>query len=235
MLLDAGSEISSVQILLQRVEAASADRMEHLEKSIDRLTLHVYSNPQRQREQFAYFIDDGVMVGCSDANYIEELAKRWLGQASTSRKTLADNRKFTSIMSRCVGTEGERPQVSFFADPLDIARQLIPRNAGSTMVMAMLPALGIDGIEAVGGSWIVSPPDFDSITHMHLPLKSPRRAVLSLLRPKSGSTAPEEWIPDSVACYATINWDLASTLRCRTPVQSISWRRCLGDRSLRKR
>lgn len=81
------------------------------------------------------------------------------------------------------------------------------------MVLAMLPALGIDGIEAVGGSSIIAPPDFDSISHFHLSLGSPRRGILSLLRPKSGSTTPEAWVPDSVASYSTINWDLASTLQ----------------------
>ncbi len=212
VLLDAGEEISSVQVLLQRIEAAGQGRMEHLEKPVGRLTLHRYENMERAREQFAYFIDGGVMVGCTDADYVEELAEVWLGNGGSDRKTLADNRKFTQIMSRCVGTEGERPHLSFFADPLSMVRQFAPRNASTTMVMAVLPALGVDGIEAVGGSWIVAPPDFDSITHFHLLLGSPRRAVLSLLRPKSGSTTPEDWVPDTVASYSTINWDLLSTV-----------------------
>ncbi len=211
ILLDAGDEIASVQVLLQRMEEAGADRMQHSQKEIDRLTLHRYDNPNREAEQFAYFIDDGVMIGCSDADYLEELASDWLGQA-TNRETLAENRKFVSIMSRCVGTEGERPQVSFYADPLAMIRQFSPRNASTTMALAMLPPLGLDGIEAVGGSWIVAPPDFDSISHFHVLLSSPRRSVLSLVRPKSGSTTPEAWVPDTVASYSTINWDLASTL-----------------------
>lgn len=212
VLLDAGEEISSVQVLLQRIEAAGQGRMEHREKPVGRLTLHRYENMERAREQFAYFIDGGVMVGCTDADYVEELANVWLGNGAADRKTLADNRKFTQIMSRCVGTEGERPHLSFFADPLAMVRQFAPRNASTTMVMAVLPALGVDGIEAVGGSWIVAPPDFDSIAHFHLLLGSPRRAVLSLLRPKSGSTTPEDWVPDTAASYSTINWDLLSTV-----------------------
>jgi hypothetical protein len=211
ILLDAGEEIASVQVLLRRIESAGADRMVHSEKTIDRLLLHRYDNPNRQQEQFGYFIDNGVMVGCTDANYLEELARVWLGGVG-NHKALADNRRFISIMSRCVGTEGERPHLSFFVDPLAIVRQFSPRNAGTTMVMAVLPALGLDGFEAIGGSWIVAPPDFDSIAHFHVLLASPRRSVLSLLRPKSGSTTPEDWIPDSVAAYTTINWDLASTL-----------------------
>ncbi len=50
----------------------------------------------------------------------------------------------------------------------------------------MLPAFGLDGIQGLGGSWIVAPPDFDSIAHFHVLLGSPRRSILGLLRPKSG-------------------------------------------------
>jgi hypothetical protein len=211
LLLDAGEEVTSVQVILQRMRE-SARNMVHEEKNVDRLTLHRYQNPDRRRQQFAYFIDSGVVVACSDADYLEQLALRWLGQAADS-SSLADNRKFTSIMSRCVGTAGERPQLSFYADPLEIIRQFVPRNAGTSMALAMLPALGLDGIEALGGSTIIAPPDFDSISHFHISLSSPRRGVLSLLRPKAGSTSPEAWVPDSVAGYSTLNWDWASTLQ----------------------
>ncbi len=211
VLLDAGQEISSVQVLLNRMHEAATD-MVHEEKAFERLTLHRYQHPERRRQRIAYFIDDGVIIATSDPDYAEVLAARWLGLPSDDG-VLADNRKFTSMMARCVGTAGERPQVSFYVDPLEIVRQLLPRTATTSMVLAMLPALGIDGIEAVGGSAIIAPPDFDSISHFHLSLSSPRRGILSLLRPKSGSTTPEPWVPDSIAGYSTINWDLASTLQ----------------------
>ncbi|MEM7476057.1 MAG: hypothetical protein AAF483_13770 [Planctomycetota bacterium] len=211
MMLDAGEEISSIKVLLARMEEA-AENLVHEEKAMDRLTLHRFRNPDRQREQFAYFIDEGVIIACTNADYAEKLAEKWLGKLEDA-ETLADNRTFTSLMSRCVGTEGERPQVSFYIDPLAIVRQFTPRSTTTQMTLALLPALGVDGVEAVGGSWIVSPPDFDSITHFHIQLGSPRRAILGLLRPKSGSTEPEEWVPESVASYSTINWDIASTVQ----------------------
>ncbi len=127
--------------------------------------------------------------------------------------TLAENRKFTSIMGRCVGTQGERPQASFYIDPLALIRQLSPRNATSTMVFAVLPALGLNDIQAIGGSWIVAPEKFDAITHFHVLLGSPRRAILALVRPKTGSITPEAWVPASVGSYSTINWDAQSTLK----------------------
>lgn len=211
LLLDAGDEISSVELLLERIEER-APNLVRTEKTIDRLTLYRYSNPNRQREQAAYFIDQGVMVACSDAGYLEQLAEVWLGNAG-DRETLADNGTFTTIMSRCVGTEGERPQVAFYVDPLAIVRKLAPKTTAVQMGLAVLPALGIDGIKGVGGSLIFAPADFDSINHFHVELSSPRRSILGLIRPKSGPTSPEAWVPDSVASYSTINWDLISTLK----------------------
>lgn len=212
LLLDAGEEITGVQVMLERLEKSMSADMQHSQKVIDRLTLHLYQNPNRERERFGYFIDNGVMIATTDPNYLEQLSAVWLGTAG-EWSSLADNRRFTGILSRCVGTQGERPQLSFYADPMAIVRQFTPSTATSSMVLAMLPAFGLDGIQGVGGSWIVAPPDFDSIAHLHLSLESPRRSIMGLLRPKKGSTTPEDWVPESVASYSTINWDFASTLK----------------------
>lgn len=212
IMMDAGEEISGVQVILDRMRGSIDERMVHSEQQLGSLTLHRFANPERARDQFGYFIDQGVFVGCSNLTGLERLATRWSG-AQVDWPSLADNRRFTSIMGRCVGAQGERPHVSFFADPLSLGRNLSPRNASSTMVFAMLPALGLDDIQGVGGSWIVAPPDFDSISHFHVLLGSPRRAILALIRPKTGSTMPEDWVPASVASYMTINWDAASTLQ----------------------
>lgn len=212
IMMDAGDEISGVQVVLDRVLTAVSERMTHEEKKLGSLTLHLFSNPERAREQFGYFIDQGVFIACSDLVGLERLATRWSG-GPVDWPTLADNRRFTTIMSRCVGTQGERPQISFYADPLAFFRQVVPASAGTGVVLAMLPTLGLNDIEAIGGSTIIAPPDFDSISHFHLLLGSPRRAVLALVRPKSGSTTPEDWVPASVSSYSTINWDIASTLQ----------------------
>ena len=212
IMMDAGEEISGVQVILDRVRSSIDQRMVHSETQLGSLTLHQFTNPERANERFGYFIDQGVFIACSDLTGLERLAQRWSG-APVDWPALAENRRFTSIMGRCVGTQGERPHVSFFADPLAIIRQVTPRSASTSFAFALLPALGLDDIQAVGGSCIVAPPDFDAISHFHVLLGSPRRAVLALLRPKSGSTVPEDWVPASVGSYSTINWDAASTLQ----------------------
>lgn len=212
VMMDAGEEIAGVQVLLERMQEQLPVTMEHVETKLGSLTLHHYANPDRANEQFGYFIDQGVFVGCSNLTALERLAKKWSGQA-VDWPSLAENRQFTSIMGRCVGTQGERPHASFFVDPLALVRQLSPPTATTTMVFAVLPTLGLNDIQAAGGSIILSPPDFDSINHFHVLLGSPRRAILALVRPKTGSITPENWVPASTASYSTLNWDAASTIK----------------------
>ena len=212
ILIDAGEDISGIHVMLQRMDAQSRGEADHLQKNVDRLTLHCYQNRVNADQQFAYFVDRNVLVACSSISYVEDLAAVWLGQAG-DRKTLADNPRFTSIMTRCVGTEGERPQLSFYLDPLAMLREMAPPDPQTMIFLAMLPTLGLDGLEAIGGSWIVAPPDFDSIGHIHVLMRSPRRGVLGLLLPKTGKTQPEDWVPDSVASYTTLNWDIQASFQ----------------------
>jgi|688.fasta_scaffold12510_6 hypothetical protein len=212
MMIDAGDEIASIQVMLQRMGADAGQEAEHLQKDVSGLILHSYQSKADESQQFSYFIDQGVFIACTSMDYIQDLAQIWLGEAG-QRKTLADNQRFLTIMKRCVGTEGERPQISFYADPMALLRGITPASPQSAMMLAMLPPLGLDGLEAIGGSWIVAPADFDSIGHIHVLMSSPRRAILDLVRPKEGDVQPEDWVPESVSGYMTINWDLQSTLK----------------------
>ncbi len=112
-----------------------------------------------------------------------------------------------------MGAAGERPQVSFYADPIAIVREVIKQNGNAAMVAAFLPVLGVDGIQGVGGSLILRPDEFDSISHLHLQLASPRKNLMEVIRPKNGSVTPEDWVPEDVSTYMTMNWDFKRTLK----------------------
>jgi hypothetical protein len=217
ILLEAGDQLPAVEILLERIESQIESRgAERTNSKIGSVNTVRWMAPtidgtQNSDRQFGYFIDSGVVVLTSDANYIDQLAKVWTGNA-VDHVPLTSNRKFTSILTRCVGADGERPQVSFYADPYSLAKELTAGNTAASLVMGLLPSLGVDGIQAVGGSLIMAPKDFDSIAHAHLLLANPRRGVLQVLRPKRGSTDPQPWVSEDVSSYMAVNWDVAATL-----------------------
>ncbi len=212
-LLEAGDELPAVELMIGRLESRiSSSGGTKSTKEVGKITVNQIRNGTREDQQLGFFLNAGVLVVCNNAEYAETLAQIWQG-SGIDHKSLADNRDFTTIMSRCVGTTGERPQASFYANPLALYREVAKANSSSLFVLATLKTLGIDGIKGLGGSAILAPNDFDSILHAHLLLDTNRRGVLRAVRPKSGSTEPEAWVNDKVVSYGTMNWDVAKTLK----------------------
>jgi hypothetical protein len=212
VLLEAGDEMPAVEILLERLEERLSNAgAEKRTKEVGELTLIGWRDPNRNERQMGYFIHQGCLVISSQVDEAEKLAQRWTGNG-IDFKPLSDNRRFTTIMSRCVGVEGERPQASFYVDPIAIFKEVIKGNPNGTMALTFLPVLGLDGVQGVGGSLILQTKEFDSVTHLHLLLASPRKNLLDVIRPKSGPTDPEDWVAEDAGSYITVNWDVKKTL-----------------------
>ncbi len=212
-LVEAGEEMPTLELIVDRAEERIQSRGGHSdEKKIGSITVTQWRDPNRRDRQFGYFIDSGVLVFSLNADHIETLAKVWTNNG-INHVPLSENRRFTSILSQCVGIEGERPQVSFYVDPMALAKELTKNNPMAAATMVMLPALGIDGIQAIGGSLIMAPKGFDSLFHAHLLLASPRRGFLEVVRPKTGNTDPQNWVAEDVESYMTANWNTSQTLK----------------------
>ncbi len=158
----------------------------------------------------AYCERDGVVLFASDVDLLKEIIGVWDGDEGAA--TLADNREFTAIMRRSAGTKDERPQITFFVDPIEFFRNVTRGNFGAQATLALLPSLGLDGVKAAGGSIIFATEDFDSISHFHLMLDNPREGVLEMLALESGDLVPEDWVPRDAASYMTVYWNLEKTV-----------------------
>lgn len=210
-LIEAGDELPALELMVGRLEQRlQSQGAEKTTKEVGKISVVQFSGGARQR--FGYFVDSGVLVFSATPEGAETLAQIWQG-SGIDHKPLADNREFTSILSRCVGTAGERPQVSFYVNPIALYRESAKQSSGTLVVLATLKSLGIDGIKGVGGSAIMAPNDFDSIFHAHLLLDTNRRGALRAVRPKSGPTEPEPWVNDQVVSYGTLNWDFSKTIK----------------------
>jgi hypothetical protein len=153
-------------------------------------------------------IRDGSVLVTTSKELMEYTLKAWSGEGKD--KTLADNDRFNSIMSRCAGSVDDPPQISFFVDPIELVRTLARGNFAATG-LALIPVLGLDGIQGVGGSMTFATGEFDDVQHLHILLDSPRAGVLQVLAMKSGDTTPEGWVPPDVITYSTLNWDFQHT------------------------
>jgi hypothetical protein len=212
-LIEAGDELPALELIVARAEEQIQTRGGFQEKlDIGRIQVIEWESESRRDRQFGYFVDAGCLVFSTNARQIESLAKIWTGNG-VDHKPLADNRKFTSILTRCVGLDGERPQVSFYVDPFAIVKEVNKNNPVALAMLPILTGLGLDGLQAVGGSAIFVPKGFDSLVHAHILFDNPRRGLLEVVRPASGDTTPQAWVAEDVATYLTVNWKIGVTYR----------------------
>ncbi|HMC12030.1 MAG TPA: hypothetical protein VKH44_12100, partial [Pirellulaceae bacterium] len=125
-------------------------------------------------------------------------------------KTLADYDKYNTVMNRCLDQGDEQPQISWYVDPIALIRRLASGSLAATG-LALFPVLGLDGLEAVGGTMTFSTGEFDQVQHFHVLLNNPRVGVIDAIGLRPGDVSPEAWVPGVCVTYSTIHWDLRHT------------------------
>jgi hypothetical protein len=207
LILDTGDHLSSAQGLLDRItDAASQSGIEITQETAHETTIQLFDGGGRNGngDGASYFEKDGTIVAATKLDVLKQLLAVWNGEKGS---TLADNRKFTTIMSRC-GDPAQKPQLVWFIDPIEMIKALGRNNTGARVGLAMLPTLGLDGISALGGTSRMDVDEFDSMAHTHLLLEHPRSGVLKAIAFTTGDTTPERWVPADIATYMTVRPDL---------------------------
>ncbi|MGY8766904.1 MAG: hypothetical protein ACKVH8_00565 [Pirellulales bacterium] len=156
----------------------------------------------------AYVIKDDTLILSNKTAALEDILEYW----DTPRESsLYDNHKFTTIISSSRGTKDEPAQLTWYVDPIELIRIASKNIPGSSLVLVFLPVLGVDGIQAVGGSSIMATEDFDTVSHLHVMLERPRSGVIEMIAPKNTNPTPDDWVPADVTTYMTLDWDVDQT------------------------
>jgi hypothetical protein len=221
MLMDVGESRPTVEKLIERGEAEMAN--DGWARATEKLVGHevvVHRRGENQGEQVVHFFMGDTLTIATNEAVAGDLIRRWKGEEPEGDEdddeqhgVLADNDKFVTIMNRCKGSKDARPQLTWFVDPIELARGVTRGNLGRQAAMAILPVLGLDGVQGVGGSLTLAAEDFDMIAHVHLSLDTPRSGVVEMVAFRPGDTTPEPWVPHDVASYTTLNWDMDLTYR----------------------
>ena len=128
-----------------------------------------------------------------------------------SGRSLAQNNKFVTILRHCRRANDPPPNLIFFVDPIGLIRQFNKGNAGMAVAMATFPALGIDGISAVGATMTFSTGRYESLSHFHLLLDNPRSGVLQVIAFEPGDTTPQPFIAADTESFFTWNWNVRTS------------------------
>ncbi|MEW4561702.1 hypothetical protein AB1K70_04205 [Bremerella sp. JC770] len=153
----------------------------------------------------AICIHENVLVLSNRIEVVEDTLEHWSGDREDS---LASDDRFSTIVSSSRGTKDEPAQMIWYINPIDGMRNVTRNQSGAAYIMGFLPVLGLDGVKAIGGSYIAATEDFDTIGHLHIMLERPRTGVIEMIALKNASTEPEGWVPEDVTNYMTSNWDL---------------------------
>jgi hypothetical protein len=163
-----------------------------------------------QSDAVCLFAREGTVVVSSNLELSKQFIDLWGG--SSEFRTLADNPAFAAIMQQSVGTKQERPQLSWFLDAVGLFRNVGRGNLTMQVAISLLNPLGLDGVEGMGGSLIMTTEDFDTIGHFHILVRSPRRGIPKMLALVSGDNEPEPWVPQDIVSYMTLHWDVKTTI-----------------------
>lgn len=209
VLLDTGEQNPTVDKLLelgdtQLVQTGAAKQ----EETVEGTPVTIYQFPGPANRQLLRFRKDGTLVIGSNIEVVKSVLSAWnSGQA----ETLRDNTRFAAVMSHARPAGAESPQFTWFVDPIGLARGAGQNNPAMQIGLAALPALGLDGLESIGGSLTFATEQFDAIIRLHIMLASPRSGVVDLISFTNGDTTPERWVPADVSSYTTVYWDVQKT------------------------
>jgi hypothetical protein len=157
-----------------------------------------------------YFIErDGMVVIATSKPIMEAVISNLTGAGI--EKSLSETEKYNLVISRCMGQGDEQPQITWFADPIAFIRRMATGTQASIGI-ALFPVLGLDGVQAAGGTMTFASGEFDEVHHYHLLLSNPRTGVVDAIGLSSGDMTPESWVPADCVSYSTIHWDLRHTL-----------------------
>ncbi len=126
-------------------------------------------------------------------------------------RTLAENERFATIIKNCRRPQDPPPQLVFFIDPIELARNVGRGNSGLQFALGLFPALGVDGLMAIGGAITYATDEYDALAQLHVLLENPRSGVLLLPAFQAGDTAPQPFVPLAVESYMAWNWNLRTT------------------------
>ena len=148
-------------------------------------------------------------AGATPANEGEDATKPEPPQFSG--RTLAENDHFVTVLRSCRRPQDPPPNVIIFVDPIGLLREFGRDSAGLKIAMAMFPALGIDGISAIGGTETIATDEYDALFHMHVLLENPRAGVIQVINFEPGEITPQPWVPEGIETVMTSHWNVRAS------------------------
>jgi hypothetical protein len=211
ILLDTGTQLASARGLWLRLsQFLDKSGATKSQETIAGTTVSIYDGLGPQKRKVMFFEKDTCLVLASSLQVVRPILDAWNGSPA---KTLGENPSFAAILRQCRGEKGEESQVTWYVDPVSLLKAAGQRNPGVQLAVAMLPTLGLDGLQGAGGTLAFDVGQFDEITQAHLLLENPRSGVFDVLCLAPGDSTPEPWVPNDAVRYLTFHWEFKRSFK----------------------
>ncbi len=209
-LVEAGDNIDDLMRLIDKLESTVIEGgyVRRTSENAGTEIIHLLP-PRAASSELEYFVRDGTLIFGLGHRVAQDALDRWIEK--NDDPTLADRTDFASVMSRCIGAEETRPQVTFFVDAYHLVERVVKRQSMAAFFWPLVDQLGLSKFRGIGGSLFRGGDDFESILHVHVLIDPPRDGLFGVLRPETVDTIPPDWIPSDVSSYTTLHWDFEKT------------------------
>jgi hypothetical protein len=223
--LDAGESDQTVAKLLAKgTEAAEEHGAKRSTEEFEGTELIIHTRQKEDAgdkneddvpERIAYFRKDSYVVSSSDVDTLKSIITRWDGK---HEQTFAETDIYRQLVAACRDEQNDNPPaLTWFIDPIGLVKGVLTSDPRAntpqmTLMLTMLPTLGIDKFKAVGGTVDLATGDYDTITRTLVYLDSPPTGVINLFQFPAISHAPPKWVPAQSEAYFGLNWDLGKAV-----------------------
>jgi len=218
MTADAGKNTQTMDDVLTRAtEQSKTAGAKVSTESFQDATLHLIQPPSPPKDESKGQAKDETLepviwtrqgstffVG-SDANLVKDL----LAHAQGRDDALAGNESFVQLQKKL----GADAQVVWFVDLIKLLKMVAQSSAKGNAAQAqqteaMLQVLGLNGLKAAAGSFVLNTGSFDSVSRSIMLAPAPVQGALRVFQLPKVNLRPEPWVPASVSSYQTYSWDL---------------------------
>lgn len=169
--------------------------------------------PVRPARTLCWFRKENLLVVSNRPEMAKVIYAFWTGNPKDEDgkpfRRLSDSGKFVTTYDKLKGLDGQDADLIVYADPIKWVRVALRGNFAALAVTGFFPTLGLDGIQAVGGSidFLGGDGEYEDVQRLYVLVDRPRAGVTKALAMRDADLTPEEWMPKDVYSYMSFAVD----------------------------
>jgi len=205
---DAGkNEKTMTDVMVKATKQAEEANAKVVTESYKGLTLHIIQPPKdgdKPNPPLIWTNSGSVFHIATDVEALKDV----ISHADGRSDSLASVDAFVKSKAK-LGTDAP---VGWFFDinkAIKLAvRTVQAKQGGGQNIEGILDQVGINGLKSAAGTFAFNSGAYDSVSKVFFLAPAPTQGILKLFMMPPTGLRPEPWVPDTVASYQTMSWEL---------------------------